>query len=80
MYLKIQFFLPVKLIKLISALLKYQISYPLKPFLVADDREKFWDRCLLLVNNMSRDMLRINAEPAFFTEVFSELKAVGVTL
>jgi hypothetical protein len=29
---------------------------------------------------MSRDMLRINAEPAFFTEVFSELKNVGITV
>ncbi|ODN05916.1 Cyclin-dependent kinase 5 activator 1 [Orchesella cincta] len=57
-----------------------EISYPLKPFLVEDNREKFWDRCLLIVNRMSRDMLRINAEPAFFTEVFSELKSVGVSL
>ncbi|CAG7723376.1 unnamed protein product [Allacma fusca] len=57
-----------------------EISYPLKPFLVDDNRDKFWDRCLNIVNHMSRDMLRINAEPAFFTEVFSELKSVGVTL
>ena len=26
----------------------------------------------------SGSMLRINAEPSFFTEVFTELKAVGV--
>jgi len=57
-----------------------EISYPLKPFLVDDNREKFWDRCILIVNHMSRDMLRINSEPAFFTEVFSELKSVGVTV
>ncbi|OXA56982.1 cyclin-dependent kinase 5 activator 1 [Folsomia candida] len=57
-----------------------EISYPLKPFLVDDNRERFWDRCLLIVNHMSRDMLRINSEPSFFTEIFSELKAVGVTV
>jgi len=57
-----------------------EISYPLKPFLVDDNRDKFWDRCLNIVNAMSRDMLRINAEPAFFTEVFSELKSVGIVV
>lgn len=54
-----------------------EISYPLKPFLVEDNKEKFWDRCLLIVNRLSRNMLRINAEPGFFTEIFTELKACG---
>lgn len=54
-----------------------EISYPLKPFLVEDSKERFWDRCLLIVNTLSRSMLRINAEPAFFTEIFTELKACG---
>ncbi|XP_067003246.1 cyclin-dependent kinase 5 activator 1 [Anabrus simplex] len=54
-----------------------EISYPLKPFLVEDDKDKFWDRCLLIVNRLSRNMLRINAEPGFFTEIFTELKACG---
>lgn len=54
-----------------------EISYPLKPFLVEDSKERFWDRCLLVVNTLSRSMLRINAEPAFFTEIFTELKACG---
>ena len=31
-----------------------------------------------LMSNCSGSMLRINAEPSFFTEVFTELKAVGV--
>ncbi|KAK6628243.1 hypothetical protein RUM43_002055 [Polyplax serrata] len=56
-----------------------EISYPLKPFLVEDSKEKFWDRCLNIVNRLSRNMLRINAEPGFFTEIFTELKACGTT-
>uniref|UniRef100_A0A1A9WEX4 Cyclin-dependent kinase 5 activator n=1 Tax=Glossina brevipalpis TaxID=37001 RepID=A0A1A9WEX4_9MUSC len=54
-----------------------EISYPLKPFLVEDSKEKFWDRCLVIVNRLSNKMLRINAEPGFFTEVFTELKSCG---
>ena len=57
-----------------------EISYPLKPFLVEDDKERFWDRCLHIINTLSADMLRINAQPAFFTEVFQELKACSVTV
>jgi cyclin-dependent kinase 5 activator 1 len=56
-----------------------EISYPLKPFLVEDNKERFWDRCLLIVNRLSRNMLRINAEPSYFTEVFTELKACGTS-
>ncbi|XP_058808885.1 cyclin-dependent kinase 5 activator 1 isoform X2 [Phymastichus coffea] len=56
-----------------------EISYPLKPFLVEDSKDKFWDRCLLIVNRLSSKMLRINSEPGYFTEIFSELKAYGAT-
>lgn len=55
-----------------------EISYPLKPFLVEDSKDRFWDRCLLIVERLSFNMLRINSEPGFFTEVFTELKACGV--
>ncbi|XP_046405662.1 uncharacterized protein LOC124170765 [Ischnura elegans] len=54
-----------------------EISYPLKPFLVDEDKDRFWDRCLSIVHRLSRSMLRINAEPSFFTEIFTELKACG---
>lgn len=54
-----------------------EISYPLKPFLVETDKEKFWDRCVNIINKLSGSMLRINAEPSFFTEIFTELKNVG---
>ena len=53
-----------------------EISYPLKPFLVeTDNKEKFWDRCLLIINLLSGKMLRINSEPSYFTEIFTELKS-----
>ncbi|XP_019868092.1 cyclin-dependent kinase 5 activator 1 [Aethina tumida] len=55
-----------------------EISYPLKPFLVEDSKDKFWDRCLEIVNRLSSNMLRINAEPSYFTEIFTELKTCGV--
>ncbi|KAF0295671.1 Cyclin-dependent kinase 5 activator 1 [Amphibalanus amphitrite] len=54
-----------------------QISYPLKPFLVDGKRERFWDRCVDMIGRLSGPMLRINADPRFFTDVFTELKAVG---
>ncbi|KAF9788862.1 hypothetical protein SFRURICE_018438 [Spodoptera frugiperda] len=57
-----------------------EISYPLKPFLVEDSKDKFWDRCLLIVDRLSFNMLRINSEPGFFTEVFTELKACGAAV
>ncbi|XP_076329798.1 cyclin-dependent kinase 5 activator 1-like [Tachypleus tridentatus] len=51
-----------------------EISYPLKPFLVDETKDMFWDRCLLIINLLSGKMLRINSEPGFFTDVFTELK------
>ena len=57
-----------------------EISYPLKPFLVETDKERFWDRCVFIIDRLSGPMLRINAEPTFFTEVFTELKEVGANI
>ncbi|VDK47254.1 unnamed protein product [Anisakis simplex] len=51
-----------------------EISYPLKPFIVDQNRDRFWDRCVKIVNDRSADMLRLNSSSTFFTEVFSELK------
>ncbi|XP_037089861.1 cyclin-dependent kinase 5 activator 1-like isoform X2 [Pollicipes pollicipes] len=56
-----------------------EISYPLKPFLVGSSRERFWDRCVDMISRLSEQMLKINADPRFFTDVFTELKSVGVT-
>ncbi|KAL7370417.1 hypothetical protein ABVT39_028053 [Epinephelus coioides] len=54
-----------------------EISYPLKPFLVESSRDAFWERVLELIERLSTDMLRINADPHFFTEVFQDLKNQG---
>lgn len=54
-----------------------EISYPLKPFLVESSRDAFWERVLELIDRLSADMLRINADPHFFTEVFQDLKNQG---
>lgn len=54
-----------------------EISYPLKPFLVESSRDAFWDRALELIECLSGDMLRINSDPHFFTEVFRDLKKQG---
>lgn len=52
-----------------------EISYPLQPFLCEQDsRSDFWDRVLHIINLMSSYMLKLNADPSFFAEVFSELK------
>ncbi|TWW65810.1 cyclin-dependent kinase 5 activator 1 [Takifugu flavidus] len=54
-----------------------EISYPLKPFLVEAGKDAFWDRCLAIIDATSSKMLRINADPHFFTQVFAELKNEG---
>ena len=51
-----------------------EISYPLKPFLVEENRDKFWDRCINIINTQSSNMLKINSDPSYFTEIFTELK------
>ncbi|CEF65413.1 Cdk5 activator-like protein [Strongyloides ratti] len=51
-----------------------EISYPLKPFISQQDRSKFWDMCVQIVNKYSGDMLQLNTSATFFTQVFSDLK------
>lgn len=52
-----------------------EISYPLKPFLVEEDKDHFWDRAVVIINKLSSNMLRINSDPGYFTEIFSDLKS-----
>ncbi|KAM4705389.1 cyclin-dependent kinase 5 activator 1-like [Rhinophrynus dorsalis] len=54
-----------------------EISYPLKPFLVEAGKDAFWDRCLCIIDAMSAKMLRINADPHYFTQIFADLKNEG---
>uniref|UniRef100_A0A1I7T2F0 Cyclin-dependent kinase 5 activator n=1 Tax=Caenorhabditis tropicalis TaxID=1561998 RepID=A0A1I7T2F0_9PELO len=51
-----------------------EISYPLKPFLIGNDRNTFWNRCVSMVTSHSRKMLLLNSSSSFFTEVFTDLK------
>ncbi|CAD5221198.1 unnamed protein product [Bursaphelenchus xylophilus] len=52
-----------------------EISYPLKPFISAtENRRKFWNRCIQLINEHSEDMLRLNTSTTFFLDMFSELR------
>uniref|UniRef100_A0A3Q1FS10 Si:dkeyp-92c9.2 n=1 Tax=Acanthochromis polyacanthus TaxID=80966 RepID=A0A3Q1FS10_9TELE len=57
-----------------------EISYPLKPFLVEAGKEAFWDRCLAIIDATSAKMLRINADPHFFTQVFAESQQLRSSL
>lgn len=37
-------------------------------------KKRFWNRCLTIVERSSGEMLRLNREPAYFAELFRELK------
>lgn len=41
---------------------------------VTTERERFWSRCLRIVDRSSGDMLRLNSDPTYFAQVFAELK------
>jgi hypothetical protein len=52
-----------------------EITYPLKPFVTENEtRYVFWQRVVLIMAQLSSQMLAINQNPKFFTECFSELK------
>lgn len=52
-----------------------EISYPLRPFLIENERGVFWSRCCEIMAKLSGKMLRINKDAQFFTSVFRELKS-----
>ncbi|EMP41412.1 Cyclin-dependent kinase 5 activator 1 [Chelonia mydas] len=43
------------------------------------DKERFWERCLALIQRLSAKMLQINSDPHYFTQVFQDLKSEGET-
>ena len=51
-----------------------EISYPLRPFLVKQDRAAFWDKCTALSLGASSDMLRLNREHAYYADKLAALK------
>lgn len=54
-----------------------EISYPLQPFIINANKDVFWKQALGVIDKLSSDMLRINMDPQFFTEVFQDLKQEG---
>lgn len=54
-----------------------EISYPLQPFIIEANKDVFWQQALDVIDKLSSEMLRINMDPQFFTEVFQELKQEG---
>ena len=54
-----------------------EISYPLRPFLVKQDRASFWDKCTTLSLSASSSMLRINRDRVFYEQLLTSLKAVS---
>ena len=54
-----------------------EISYPLRPFLVKQDRALFWDKCTRLSLGASSEMLRLNQDHTYYYETLSSLKRTG---
>lgn len=52
-----------------------EISYPLRPFLVKQDRVSFWDKCATLSLSASSYMLRINQDRYFYEQLLASLKS-----
>ncbi|KAI4872584.1 hypothetical protein NFI96_006365 [Prochilodus magdalenae] len=56
------------------AYIGHEIGYPAMPFLVEENRGAFWKRTVDITKRMSGKMLRINNDPQFFKDVFTDLK------
>lgn len=53
-----------------------EISYPLRPFLVKQDRVAFWSKCTELSFASSRTMLTLNRDRSYYKECLSQLKSL----
>ncbi len=53
-----------------------EISYPLRPFLVKQDKPAFWDRCLDISLSCSSMMLRLNRDPKYYQDTLASLKFI----
>lgn len=53
-----------------------EISYPLRPFLVKQDKVAFWDRCTTLSLSSSTHMLRLNRDHTYYVDVLASLKSI----
>ena len=55
-----------------------EISYPLRPFLVKQDKVAFWDKCTSLSLAASSNMLRLNKEHTYYADTLASLKRVTI--
>lgn len=53
-----------------------EISYPLRPFLVKQDRVSFWSKCTELSFASSRTMLTLNRDRSYYKDCLSQLKTL----
>lgn len=53
-----------------------EISYPLRPFLVKQDRTAFWDKCLDISLSCSSMMLRLNRDHKYYQDTLASLKFI----
>lgn len=54
-----------------------EISYPLRPFLVKQDKVSFWDKCTGLSLASSSDMLRLNRDHSYYVNTLTSLKSIS---
>lgn len=54
-----------------------EISYPLRPFLVKQDRASFWDKCTSVSLSASSNMLKLNRDRTYYNDVLTSLKKVS---
>lgn len=53
-----------------------EISYPLRPFLVKQDRAAFWDKCMDISLSSSSTMLRLNRDHKYYQDTLASLKFI----
>lgn len=56
-----------------------EISYPLRPFLVKQDRVAFWSKCTQLSLDSSSEMLRMNRDNIYYSELVHHLRSYSIT-
>ena len=53
-----------------------EISYPLRPFLVKQDRPAFWSKCMDISLSSSGMMLRLNRDHKYYQDTLASLKCI----
>lgn len=53
-----------------------EISYPLRPFLVKQDRPAFWSKCMDISLSCSGMMLRLNRDHKYYQDTLASLKCI----